>query len=121
METGMETLEGNKLIAEFDGKINEGLFWYTPTENWGRDGLQFTRKDKRLKYHLSWDWLMPVVQKIESLGYCVSIFRGCCDIEPREINQPDFEGIETGGGKPKIDSTWQSVVKFIQWYNTQSK
>ena len=62
-----EILNGNKLIAEFMGLSYctkyqyEG--WYKNHEHnyriCGFDGL---------KYHSSWDWLMPVVEKIEQLG-----------------------------------------------------
>ena len=31
---------------------------------------------RNLEYHTSWDWLMPVVQKIESLGYVFTIQGG---------------------------------------------
>jgi len=49
----METEESNKLIAEFMGvDIHEFVM------NGG----------KKWEYHSSWDWLMPVVEKIEELG-----------------------------------------------------
>jgi hypothetical protein len=67
---------------------------------------------------------MPVVSEIEKLGYCVSIFRGCCDIEHgyelEELNL-NFPEIANGGGQPKIVSVFKSVVQFIKWYNTQDK
>ena len=54
----MNTQENNKLIADF-----MGLELTTD----GISDLYYT-KDKRLKqiekYHTSWDWLMPVLKKI---------------------------------------------------------
>ena len=51
---------GNILIAEFMGlKEHEGSY-YLPLYNSG-DWVP----DVELDYHTSWDWLMPVVQKIE--------------------------------------------------------
>lgn len=76
--------------------------------------------NRDLKYHSSWDWLMPVVQKIESFEFTVIIFSGCCDIEAKSDNQ-NFETIQNGGGQPKINSTWQSCIAFIRWYNKQVK
>jgi len=113
----MTTIEGNKLIAGFDDSVkltNERTYKY-----FIRGKLLAA---EGLKYHSSWDWLMPVVQKIESQGQSVSIFRGCCDIrfDKLEEGQEEPEPIESGGGQPKIISTWQSVVKYIQWYNQQN-
>ena len=54
----------NKLIAEFMGG-------YTPYEKFG-DNTEYYYKGKYVKlenmeFHKSWDWLMPVVEKIEKL------------------------------------------------------
>ena len=51
----------NKLIAEFMQKGSEGFGLYD------YNGKHY--KLYELKYHTSWDWLMPVIEKIESLGY----------------------------------------------------
>lgn len=48
--------KNNKLIAEFMG-VDQVDIDYAFNEH------------GQLKYHLSWDWLMPVIEKIESLGY----------------------------------------------------
>ena len=58
-----EIIEGNKLIAEFEGLEQDGNYWYRPTGN--TEGLMYTHKYRRLEYHTSWDWLMPVVEKIK--------------------------------------------------------
>lgn len=57
----MKTIENNKLIAEFMGyQINYGF---------NKDGVLFhgvhVSADKLL-YATNWDWLMPVVEKIET-------------------------------------------------------
>ena len=64
-------MESNKLIAEFMGMENErhsdGRYLFTTDidELKGAD----TRFWEQLYFHVSWDWLIPVVEKIESLGY----------------------------------------------------
>ena len=57
-------MKDNKLIAEFMGlEFSKGEY-YRPLYNSG----DWIPQDE-LQYHISWDWLMPVVEKIESLGY----------------------------------------------------
>ena len=53
--------KNNKLIAEFMGyEVKHGKC-YSPKYNDGTIApMQFDK---------SWDWLMPVIEKIESLGY----------------------------------------------------
>jgi len=129
-----ETIDGNRLIAEFMGfKKVQGKFYggmKDDKENstfpaWS-DTMNIILDSRNdipeygLRFHSSWDWLMPVVGKIEEQGQSVSIFRGCCDIRFDKIKEGEEEPepIESGGGQPKIVSVWQSVVRYIQWYNT---
>ena len=111
-----EILEGNKLIAEF----------------LGQEAITGRIADEQRKFHTSWDWLMPVVEKIEKLGYHVDI--NCYLGEQRCMI---WEGTPQGdGGKfpnyiadtekdwnsdTKIQTTWLSVIQFIQWYNKNKK
>jgi len=54
--TEIEILEGNRVIVEFLG------FYFDEDNNSTNEVQDFNLKD--LKYHKSWDWLMPVYQKI---------------------------------------------------------
>ena len=65
-----------------------------------------------LKYHSSWDWLMPVVEKIESLNHPVYINSNNCVI---------YEKVGRNHGwfidnyaDTKIEATWISCVEFIK-------
>lgn len=117
--------EGNKLIAEFMGyklRLPNGMknkYW----EKKLGEETDVLCSENKLLYHSSWDWLMPVVSKIEEQGQSVSIFRGCCDIRFDKVREglEEPEPIESGGGQQKIVSVWQSVVKYIQWYNTRKQ
>ena len=110
------TEENNKLIAKFMGAvfhkhINE---WY----DW--DGLYM---GESLRFDTSWDWLMPVVEKIENIQddvennsirahkFDVEIRQHCCTIHGTEI-----EVTEMGS---KILCVYYAVVEFIEWYNNQ--
>ena len=84
------TTENNKIIAEFMGAT----------------------LTKDLKYHLDWNWLMEVVEKIESLGYRVTIVRHICRIDLTEESKLIIsEDIK------KIEAVYMVCFKFIQWYN----
>lgn len=112
--TQEEILKGNKLIAEFMGN-------------------KFTHCSsiKCVKYHSSWDWLMPVVEKIETFPFITTIITSGCRISMWEESVPyewinvDFEDIYSFGGKyyvrTKIEATWLTVVEFIKWYNKNKK
>lgn len=62
-----------------------------------------------VKYHTSWDWLMPVVDKIENYG-AVTIIKNGCKIE--SIDQEVTEG-----GSSTLEATYTAVIKFIQYLN----
>lgn len=89
----------NKLIAEFmDHGFHNGRH----------------RSFDELKYHESWDWLMPVVEKIESLGYWVNRNDGDITIS----NKSDMVVVTpmSSGG---IDMMYKAVVEFIKQYNDE--
>lgn len=120
--TSDEILQGNKIIAEFDG-IKLGVSLYS----W-RIGCTEPIQEGHLNYHASWRWLMSVVEKIESLPadsfhgmFGVYISGNDCIIqgtklrtEPENFHPAYHNGytLET-----KILSTWYAVVQFIKWYN----
>ncbi len=59
-----------------------------------------------LKYQLSWDWLMEVVNKIDRLQLFDSI-------EYRELSEL--------GIMATMDTVYMYVVEFIKWHNSVSK
>jgi len=68
-------------------------------------------------YHESWDWLMPVVEKIESLGFEVLIGRISCNINRILDRENPISSFVCGDISKKIEIVYLAVVQFINWYN----
>ena len=125
-----EIPEGNKLIAEFMelGMSDSYGYFYVKLVDRIEMYNQF-----QFMYHLSWDWLMPVVEKIERLyetetslpmfeinsHYCKfaltyphkykAFITGCYRSSPEEIK-----------ANSKIEAAWIVAVEFIKYYNKQN-
>lgn len=110
--TKKEILHGNRLIAVFMGKTlsNSGLGIVAPA------GF-----DLFFSYHTSWDWLMPVVEKIENLsprGYRFTISSTFVRIHTCKNGSGDSDEYNCTVFEGKLNCTWHAVVEFIKWYNT---
>lgn len=67
-------------------------------------------KGKTLRYHNSWDWLIPVIDKIKS-----------DDIYPKYVDYSSSM-LDEGGvyiNTKFINVTYDNVIDFINWYNEQ--
>lgn len=124
-------VEGNKLIMEFHDWKLETRHTFDPDHNGGKNDYQVYVKEGRsvrpediefdIVYHLSWDALMPVVEKIESLGGAIQIDEGNIFLHfPMETQKNlvrfNYKEVKT----TKIMSVFQACVQFIKWYNSQS-
>lgn len=102
-----EIIVNNKLIAEFMDSIT-------------LDGNGNSKEDiNSFKYHKSWDWLMPVVDKIENLGNCqIDISFEWCRICYKgglfEIDTRNHIKANT-----KIEAVYFACIEFIKWYNDE--
>jgi len=107
--------ENNKLIAEFLGykqphpDYPTSTYWY---KEW-QEPLTI------LSFNKDWNWLMLVVENIESKGFDVFINTCVCRIS--DVGEDRFEDIETFNSTSKIQAVYQAVVEFIKWYNNQTK
>jgi hypothetical protein len=77
-----------------------------------------------LKYSSDWNWLMPVVEKIEGLHSIfehyylnVRISQGYVQIEGVKGHRIYFNTSVEGG---KIKATYKAVVEFIKYYNDRN-
>ncbi len=111
-------MKENKLIAEFWGMVlgEDGTMYYDDAENF------FTpTPTNKLKFHESWDWLMPVVEKIEDIEnkeISTNLIKyHLYDVEIRQnvttIHGTNIE--ETAGDK--LFNTYHAVVEFIKQHN----
>jgi len=93
----------NKLIAEFMGVV----FHDDENQYYSSDGMYI---EDTLKYHTSWDWLMPVVSK------CLV---GEAE-QSEEISNTTIKNIYEGICNQDISHAYKSVVEFIKTYNKTS-
>jgi hypothetical protein len=74
-----------------------------------------------LEFHSSWSWLMPVVEKIESIGETDKSYGVLCDITTTYIRiGPISIDLKIKKNLSKIEAVYNAIVEFIKWYNTQN-
>ena len=121
-----EINNGNKIIAEFMGyKLNGNIVKSAPLDPDGFDSWDqlVGYNISQAKYDTSWDWLMPVIDKIELLDnrmYLFGVARFGVKIEEVWVKGLT-KGIyhkcwEDQGVDSKILSSWVGVIEFIKWY-----
>lgn len=119
-----EIINGNVLIADF--------IEYNWEKGIQLKGTIFKLYAKDLNYHLSWNQLMEVVEKIESIrdkeyGWFVVTTRGnSCDIDSAHLHLHIMgEDVKVfswnNTASTKIESVWGCVVHFITFYNAMIK
>lgn len=83
------------------------------------------------KFNNSWDWLMPVVEKIESLGFWTNISAHTSfdnkyksfaikRIKPKSDGEYVYN-YEGDWNESKIEAVYQGVIEFIKWFNEHQK
>lgn len=128
-----QIIENNTLIAQFMGLDEDNR--YVPTEMLPHKDYNLYQgifEMRELQFHISWDWLMPVVEKIESLefngrsvwttiktfktshknNYHEMMFRVYKEDGESFLFEYDSEWFDT-----KITAVYFSVIEFIKWYN----
>lgn len=107
--TKKEIIQNNRLIAKFMGVSDKIVIKYDENPKiWNCN----------IKYHVSWDWLMPVVKKIESLNYEVAIKGISCSIRKLFDIEPIIH-LVCGNKRDKIGLVYRTIIKFIEWYNNK--
>jgi hypothetical protein len=109
-----EVIAENKLIAEFMNYHNS-----KQTDNRGMNiyrvkinGSNTFHTLKTMPHYSSWEWLMPVVQKIENTTDIQFIIDGDNVLIKGELNFSIAE-------HSKLEAVYMGVIEFIKWYNKQ--
>ena len=125
--------ENNQLIAEFMGVFDKILSTGN-IHSWSDSPFYYTTEDTRekvikniskySKYNKDWNWLMKVVEKIESIEDCVyqvdilqegcKILKRCCLLIDKRVGKLESD-------TTKIESVYLACIEFIKWYNEQNK
>jgi hypothetical protein len=115
-----EIIEGNKMIAEFMGLIlhkPDKTFnieqWWSGDSSDGRKKGEFVGYSHQLEYNTSWDWLMPVVEKIEKLGLGYFKYHYTWSYYNFKGNCLWYKNNNEKG----IMNLFFEVIEFIKWYN----
>jgi hypothetical protein len=120
----MNTSESNKLIAQFLGQKKQPFEF--PQFGFIRHNGEWkdTFTEDQLKFHKDWNWLMSVVEKIESLKdkenngkYYFEIYKTSVTIFGNGTFLNEIINTEE---KTKIQSVYNACVEFIKWYNEQN-
>ena len=101
-------MQDNKLIAEFMG---------------------YSSIYSLLQYHTSWDWLMPVVQKIaENHTFITPYFNTSCKLDGsvfvfgEYVDRKLIKKLKRKGENISlINAVYKQVVEFIKEYNESNK
>ena len=146
--TDKKIIEENKLIAEFmeyeqedkdSNFITDHLvclkeeYWNSTEDDWTN-----SLSPSEMKFHSSWDWLMPVVDKIEEISFTddnikseyvpytkhpFTIDMSYNYAKVKVDNDFKIENLREDGINfkihrgSKINACYEAVVEFIKWYN----
>ena len=126
--TQEEILEGNKLIAQFMGSKLKGESLLSINKILQQDELWLPLHGittfSRLKYHSSWDWLFPVLEKIWSITGSRNLFYFNLEELAPDLKIPWFYNpkhtIENQFSST-IEEVYSLIVSFIEYYNEKFK
>lgn len=106
----MKTIEeNNRLIADFMGQLFHNGNTFIPEHNRyiGFKNFSSFFKVSDLRYHESWDWLMPVVEAIYNTGL-------------DEQNTNEIGDVTHALLDVNINAVHEAVINFIEFYNKQN-
>lgn len=120
----MEITDGNKLIAEFMGYVLHSSFdgdmtyWNHGDKYFKPKAVIRLDKGEVLEFDTSWDWLMPVVEKIERIeGVIVDIHREATKIKFYISDIKEWSTTKWDQ-EDKIKHVYQAILEFITWYDS---
>lgn len=109
-----EIIEGNKLIAEFMGAIRHH------SGTWDGKSISIKFPDgkictlEQLSYNSNWNWIMPVIEKIEQDNYGFKMCRKVVEIYLDDTKDVILKEKKSS----RIESLWVALVEFIKRHNS---
>lgn len=99
--------------------------WYSNRGTLSVDLPNTLYKVSHMRFHQSLGWLMPVVERIESMGHKTIIGGGdhwgnYCNIMYNAAT-PEGDTKALGQGKTKTEAVYSAVCQFITWLNQQKQ
>ncbi len=111
--TDQQTIDNNKLIAEF--------MHYKHDEK----PMAYMAANYKKLYHTDWNWLMPVVEKIVSSKNKTTLYHPYelykVELLCYSMRSNTFVYEIDVANSTAIKATYQAVVEFIIWYNKKGK
>lgn len=107
-------------VAGTASDTGEALAYYLPEDHPTHTGMIGADV---LMFHLSWDWLMPVIDKINDMGksHHFAIFKTYYSMTVEKGGKVykdfSFAHSEIKYKGKEIEGAYKLVVKFIQWHN----
>lgn len=122
--------QGNVVIAKFLGWTPKERFHYLRNKTvieWENCPYEYIEVGTE-QFHTSWDWLMPVVEKIEtistdeikSISFSLDSRGWSAWIKNRSGDQNMPQWYCDNDTIPKLESIWQACINFINWYELQT-
>lgn len=109
-------IENNKLIAIFMGFVLSGFQRSMLFNSETRE--EFSPAE--LKYHKSWDSLMPVIEKIEILGYTFEKNYQRIDKDWQILIVKGNDILFQEFNADSLKATYVILINFIEWHNSQN-
>jgi len=117
-------MEDNKLIAEFMGFTYEkNIGWYDNEMLMSQNvyDQQGGNCFDELLFHESWDWLMPVIEKIETLGYTFEKNYQPIDKDWQSLIVKGNDILYQEFNDDSLKSSYYVLVEFIKQYNENER
>jgi hypothetical protein len=109
-------IEGNRIIAIFDGWTIEPGMENEPDPYFNRGWNMVMLSNMR--YHESWDWLMPVLRKcIDVIGLWAHTHQ---DDNKSRVWLRASDNIRVALTSVDIEKGFREIAALIQWYNQQT-
>lgn len=116
---------GGRIVSTEENVMPHGSHSTGNLERWEFDsyeGLDEYAKIGAFNYDSDWNALIPVVEKIESLGFIVSNDQADTTIlEKKAFASAFVRNYGTSRGMSKKESLYRSVIDFIDWYKPNKK